>query len=179
MVTKIQDLSDCFVRISQCIQSESAFDQVALKILQELGGHLNTQWGTYWKVDEKLHQLLPLVTWTLQGFSAPELHRDTEHRSLSISEGTAGHVWRSGKPVWTLDILKDMCLPRSLDANKSGLTAGLWFSLKTDHRVFAVIELLGRDLAPPTLDLVRGIESFGVQIGELLQKRHEKGFETL
>lgn len=86
-------------------------------------------------------QLHPAAVWSESGVSADLLERDTHDRKLSLSEGTAGHVWRSRKPVWTTNIALDMCLPRSLDATSAGLHGGVWFALKTDAAVYGVIEL--------------------------------------
>jgi len=68
---------------------------------------------------------------------------------MSFREGTAGHVWRTRKPVRTTDIVHDMCLPRSLDAKEASLQGGVWFALKADDAAYGVKELLGRELLPP------------------------------
>jgi hypothetical protein len=171
MQIEIQDLSTAFAKVSDLFKSNSSLKSIAPLLLQEFGRPLNCQWGTYWIVSTEAHQLKPFATWIAEGFSAPELNRDTENRTLSISEGTAGHVWRSKKPVWTLDLAQDMCLPRSLDAEKSGLTGGLWFALKTDDTVYAVIELLGQYIVPPRKELIIEIENIGIRLGNLLQER--------
>ena len=64
-------------------------------------------------------------------------------RTLSLSEGTAGHVWRSRKPVWSVNLVQDMCFPRSVDAEGAGLHGGVWLAINTDTAVYGVIELLG------------------------------------
>jgi hypothetical protein len=161
------------------VKSDSSLDQIAPQLLEELGHSLNCQWGTYWKVFPELYQLRPFATWTDSNFEAPALSRDTKNRTLSISEGTAGHVWRSRKPVWTLNLIKDMCLPRSLDADSSGLTGGIWFALKTEDTVYAVVELLGRQITPPTEELIVGIESFGIHLGHLLAERAGKDLAVI
>jgi GAF domain-containing protein len=171
MEARMQDLSKLFEKISDLLRTKLNLESVAPQILEELGRALRCEWGTYWQVSEQFLRLEPLLTWVEQGFAAPNLERDTKGRTLSTSEGTAGHVWRSRKPVWTLDLIKDMCLPRSLDANRSGLTGGIWFALKTEDRVFGIIELLGRHVTPPTEELLVDIESFGFRLGHLLQER--------
>ncbi len=173
MRARISDLSKTFENVSQFIKTDSSFDIIALRVLEELGPSLECQWGTYWKVSAELQQLQPFVTWKAQNFTSLHLDRVTLERKLSLSEGTAGHVWRSRKPVWTLDLTKDMCLPRSLVADSSGLTGGVWFALQTEDTVFAVIELLGRHVVPPTKELILGIESFGMTLGHLLEERLE------
>jgi len=173
MATRIKDLSKSFGKVSHLFRSNSSFNQVSQKTLEELGRALHCQWGTYWSVSAELQQLRPFVTWTEQGLNAPDLNRNTKNRTLSLSEGTAGHVWRSKKPVWTLDLIQDMCLPRSLDATKSGLTGGIWFAVRTEDTVYAVIELLGHNVIPPSQELILGIESFGIHLGHLLKSRLE------
>jgi two-component system, NtrC family, sensor kinase len=169
--THFQRLSLVFDKTSCLMNKEPNLEIVAVQILEDLGRAMNCEWGTYWQVSEKSPRLTPLVTWVEQGFTAPDLDRDTKSRTLSLSEGTAGHVWRSRKPVWTLDLMKDMCLPRSLDADSSGLTGGIWFALKTENTVFGVIELLGRHPTPSTHGLLDGIERLGIHLGHLLEER--------
>jgi hypothetical protein len=62
-------------------------------------------------------------------------------------------------------------LPRSLDAENAGLHGGIWFPIKTDKAVYAIVELLGKNLLSPTEELLVGIESFGIDLGHLLEKK--------
>ncbi len=171
MGTRIKNLSKSFSKVSQLLRSHPNFEQATQRILEELGRALHCQWGTYWKASTDMRELSPFATWEESGFNALELNRDTKTRILSLSEGMAGHVLRSKKPVWTLNLNQDMCLPRSLDADKYGLTGGIWFALKTEDSVYAVIELLGHDVTPPAQELILGIESFGIHLGYLLKNR--------
>lgn len=165
------DISKSFVHASALFRSNSSFEHIALQILKELAHSLNCQWGTYWVVSTEVRGLRPFVTWSEQGLDAPDLERDTKNRTLSLSEGTPGQVWKSKMPVWTLDLNRDMCLPRSLGADKSGLTGGIWFALKTDDYVYAVIELLGCKVSPPSERLIVEIENLGLLLGHLLKRR--------
>jgi hypothetical protein len=170
MNPRIRDLTQVFAKISNLVKIKSSLETIAPEILEQLGRSLGCEWGAYWHMPEQSLKLKPLVTWIEKGFSANRLDRDTKGRVLSLSEGTAGQVWKSRKPVWSLDLLRDMCLPRSLDADSSGLTGGIWFALKTEDHVFAVVELLGQNVTPPTRELLVGIESFGIHLGYLLQE---------
>lgn len=171
MQVRITEFSKAFSNASMAIISEANLKKAAEQVLEELCRSFNCQWGTYWQVSPELQQLRPFATWSEENLDFVALDRDTKNRTLSLSEGTAGHVWRSKKPVWTLDLTRDMCLPRSLDANQSGLTGGIWFALKTEDTMYGVIELLGQHLVPPTEELILGIESFGIHLGHLLQER--------
>jgi hypothetical protein len=110
-------------------------------------------------------------TWTTNQFNAKKLKADTEHRSLSLSEGNAGHVWRSRKPIWTDDLIRDMCIPRSLDAESVGLHGGIWFALKTESAVYGVMELLGTNLPVADDEMLATIELLGINIGRSIEQR--------
>ena len=110
------------------------------------------------------------MVWNLEPAKVWNLEQSTRVRTLTLSEGTAGHVWRSRKPVWTTDLAADMCLPRSLKAKEAGLKGGIWIPIKTDSAVHGVIELLGIDIPSPSEELLVSIEQFGVSIGLLMEK---------
>jgi hypothetical protein len=142
--------------------------------LRTLAEAFRCEWATYWRVDPALHALRPVRTWNASDVRAQELVMDTVGRTLSLSEGTAGHVWRSRKPVWTVNLMRDMCLPRSLDAGMAGFRGGLWFAVKTDRIVYGVVELLGRDLPKPSDELVVAVEQYGFRLGALLVEQQAR-----
>jgi hypothetical protein len=141
----------------------------SVHLLERLGQGLRCDWGTVWKVDGIQHHLSPIATWSSPSHDAPALEIDTRGRNLTLSEGNAGHVWRSQKPIWTVDLIKDMCLPRSIDAMDAGLRGGIWFAIKTERATYGIIELLGRDLPPPTAELLAGVEILGIRLGEAVE----------
>ena len=156
------------------LRNSASPSEAAPRLLEKLGIALGCEWGTFWEVDLHAHLLRPIGTWSASGLNAKQLAKDTQNRNLSLSEGNAGHVWRSHKPIWTIDLVKDMCIPRSLDAENAGLHGGIWFALKTNQAVYGVIELLGRDLAPAEDELLVGIEVFGIQLGKILEQNLDK-----
>lgn len=132
-------------------------------------------WGTYWKVDAVRRVLTPSGHWNDGQLHADRLKVNTLSRSLTPSEGTAGHVWRSGKPVWTANLIADMCLPRSLEASEAGLHGGLWFAVKTADSVYGVVELLGTGVPHPTQSDLDALELIGARLGCAIgERRTEK-----
>lgn len=97
------------------IDASDSLEIAAPVLLEALAQAFQCQWGTFWIVDSGLSALRPIATWCSPKIKAENLEKDTKSQSLSLSEGTAGHVWRSRKPVWTVDLHKDMCIPRSID----------------------------------------------------------------
>ncbi len=146
--------------------------EISLESLGALAESLRCDWATYWQVDPAAQVLRAKVTWRRPGVDSAHLARDTQGRSLTMSEGVAGHVWRSRKPIWTNNIVQDMCLPRSLDASEAGLHGGVWFAVQNKRTVYGVIELLGRDLNPGTREHLLVIEQFGFTLGKIKDTEH-------
>ena len=163
------DWDRTFAEAFELLQGADRLDEAMRAILPLLGRATGCLWGTYWSVDPATMRLTPLVSWSDPSVSAPQLDADTRGRALSLSEGNAGHVWRSQKPIWTTDILRDMCIPRSLDAASAGFNGGIWFAIKSERFVFGVVELLGKQVQKPTEDLLLAMERLGIRLGALLE----------
>lgn len=143
--------------------------EVPREALQALAVALGCTWATYWKVEVATMTLRAAVWWSNPEISDRRLRSHTLGRNLSMSEGTAGHVWRSQKPIWTTDLARDMCLPRSLDARHAGLQGGVWFAVKAEGTVFGIVELLGADIPPATDEHLKAAERLGLRLGSLLK----------
>lgn len=166
---ELEQLKLVFERAAALLHPRNEIEKVGSELLALLGEALGCEWGTLWKVDSSAQRLKPIATWSTPNIQTGHLIEHTINRALSLSEGTAGHVWRGRKPIWTLDLVQDMCLPRSLDAETAGLHGGVWFAIKTDSAVYGVVELLGTKIPAATQELLDGIEAFGIRIGYLLE----------
>lgn len=163
---KILNLSNkCF----EILNSSQSFDMVSQEVLEVLCRGFYCDWGTYWKVDSVEYVLKPFQVWSSGQLDASHLLKDTSKRRLTISEGNAGHVWRSRTPIWSTDIARDMCIPRSLDAVEVGLTGGLWFALKTENAVYGVIEILGQKFSDSSPEAILAIENLGMKLGRYFE----------
>ena len=165
-------LQDKLTAMSERMREMGLDFRITHAVLQAIGTVFDCMWATYWAVHPEQMRLFPDVLWNAKGPTANRLEEHTQHRALSLSEGTAGHVWRSRRPVWTANLALDMCLPRSLDASGAGLRGGVWFALKTDAAVYGVIELLGENLPPASEEAVVVVEQFGIALGRLLEQAH-------
>lgn len=158
------DLTD---EASRIIGEATALEKAAPDLITFLCRWFDCQWGTYWHVDSQKLLLTPKFCWNSESLRAEKLRKDTDSKSLTLSEGTAGHVWRTGKPVCTDNIVRDMCLPRSLDATEVGLRGGIWFPIRTTKRTLGVVELLGRHYWACDLRFIGELELLGLVLGEV------------
>ncbi len=165
----------CFYRFEdKCIkiaESYSSFDEAAPEILKFVCKYFTAEWGTYWKVNSVLYTLNAFYVHVEPGHDFSRLVTNTKSRSLSMSEGNAGHVWRSKIPILSNNLVNDMCIPRSLDANKGGVNSGVWFALKSDDTVFGVIELLAKKLPSSNTQTLHLLEALGTKLGYFFRQK--------
>jgi hypothetical protein len=166
MKTKSLQFAELTDKASRIVGKVGGIEKAAPDLVAFLCGWFDCQWGTYWHVDSRKLLLTPAFCWNNESLRAEKLRRDTDSKSLTLSEGTAGHVWRTGKPVCTDNIVRDMCLPRSLDATEVGLRSGIWFPIRTPKMTIGVVELLGRHYWARELRFVGELELLGLALGE-------------
>lgn len=133
--------------------------RISPRFVELLAAALKCGWGVYWEADTRAHALRPAVVWC--GPEAELLKRETLHRTLTEGEGTAGLVWRSGKAFGTNNLICDMCLPRSLEAQSAGYDGGFWFAVREGDTVVGVFEFLGKRLVPVSQELLEELEALG------------------
>jgi hypothetical protein len=68
---------------------------ISTAVLSQIAELFECQWATLWLVHPDRPLLHPDLVWNLEPSKVWHLTENTTLRTLSISEGTAGHVWRS------------------------------------------------------------------------------------
>jgi len=159
--------------LTEAMESSKDIDSAAPALLEVIAKSFHCQWATYWKVDSDRRVLRAIATWTENSAVLTPLLLDTQTRALTLSEGAAGQVWRSGKPICTSDLVRDMCLPRSLDAKSAGLSGGIWFPVRADQVTYGIIELLGKQSWPNDQQFLDQLLIIGEFIGEMLPERRK------
>jgi len=160
--------------LGEILARAGIIDTAAAPILAALARSFTAQWATYWKVDADARILRALATWTDDPTRFERLLHDTETRTLALSEGAAGHAWRSGRPICTSDLINDMCLPRSLQAKEAGCISGIWLPVRAKETTFGVIELLGTDFWPNNQQFLDQLVTLGNFIGRMLPECRSK-----
>jgi GAF domain len=160
----LQHLSESLSQISECTHE---IDTNAA-MLGTLARYFGAKWATFWKVDSHARTLRTSTTWCEEPALFKSLLRDAATRVLALREGAAGHVWHSGNPISTSDLIRDMCLPRSLYANHAGCTSGIWFPIRANATTYGVIELLGKRSWPNNQQFLDLLAALGDLIGKSL-----------
>jgi hypothetical protein len=152
------------------LRSEPHIEAVAQAVLGRLANAARCEWGAYWALDPPTQRLQAVARWSALGPKGERLNQDARVRTLATNEGNAGRVWRTRKPIWTTNLVLDMCLPRSLEASEAGLRGGVWFAVKTDTAIYGVIELLARTLPYKNPEDLAAVERAGYRLGNVIEE---------
>jgi len=160
-------LHEAFGRIldrANSIATSSTSRIITLEHLEAIARALRCEWAVSWEADSAGKFLNAASIWKLSEVKAQEVEQDTYARQLRMSEATAGHVWRSRKPIWMTDVFRVMCSPRCLLAKQAGLEGGVWIPLKTLSAVYGVLEIVAT-----RADAVIAVERLAVSFGYLIE----------
>jgi GAF domain-containing protein len=144
-------------------------EQVARAVLEQLANAVRCEWGAYWTLDPASRRLQSVASWSALGPAAERFEQDARVRTLASSQGSAGQVWRSRRPIWTTHLSSEMGWPRYLGAAEVGLQGGVWFAVKTDTAIYGVVELLARALPYKSTETLAVVERTGFRIGYVLE----------
>jgi PAS domain S-box-containing protein len=141
------------------------------QILEAVAGALNWDAGALWLQDVKAKVLRCNAFWhrpqlPISGFA--EVSRDM---TFAGGIGLPGRVWRSGKPAWVPDVVKDPNFPRAAAAERAGLHAAFGFPIKLREESYGALEFFSREILEPDNSLLEMLEAVGSQIGQFIERR--------
>lgn len=165
---RMMQLDSAADRAIEALRASMPMEEIARAVLDLLAPAASSHRATYWVIDTERQRLRPIAAWNAS--ASPPAGPDVRHRPLSLSLSNAGHVWRSRKPLWSTSLLLDVSLPTAGDGADAGLHGGVWFALKSDTAMYAVIELVGRAFEPKTPENLTELERLGFRLGYALEE---------
>ena len=156
------------------LRRERQTKAVTPAVLELLAQAARCEWAAYWALEPASRRLHTRASWSSLGLEGQRFEQDTRVCSLAVNEGNAGLVSRSGKPIWTTNLVLEVGLPRSLHASETGLRGGVWFAVKTDTAIYGVIELLARVIPYKNADALVALERAGFRLGYVLEEVHRE-----
>jgi hypothetical protein len=165
-----QRFSELSIAAVRCIEVTRVVRQLAeipQAVLKLLGPAAASERAVYWTVDPVVSRPRASANWGAPSTQAPTSDWDIRYRTVSLSQSNVGRVWRSGMPLWSASFVLDTAVPSAFEAGPLG---AVWFAVKTDSTVYAVIELLGRALEPNPPDNLVLIEQLGYRLGYALEE---------
>jgi hypothetical protein len=167
--------SELSIAVVYCIEAMRIVRQLAeipQVVLKLIGQAACSERAIYWTVDPVAARPRVAARWGALSTLTPSSDWAIRHRAASLREDTVEGVWRSGKPLWSASFVLDTALPSAFEASEFG---AVWFAIKTDSAVYAVIELLGRALEATPPDNLVFVEQLGYRLGYALEELRPGG----
>lgn len=120
--------------------------------------------GTLW-VPDHWEKLLCADIWVTPELAGSEFENVTRSTTFAEGEGLPGHVYRTRRPRWLLDILADDSFPRLTRARSIGLTSGFAVPLVRENQVLAILEFFSALERVEDRELLEFISVQGMRLG--------------
>ena len=158
--------------IASILANPPARHEVALAILEAIGGILEFDFGAIWLIDDASPELYCREVWHTA--TAKFEHFENQSRRMTFPKGAGlpGRVWAAREPVWILDIVNDQNFPRARFALADDLASGLAFPILIGGEVLGVIEFFSRATLSPDERLLETLNTIGNQIGQYIERRN-------
>jgi len=125
----------------------------------------------YFTQNEPTVAMVPSKIWHL---SRPKKYsafkKITETNSVALGEGLPGRVLSSKKPVWIIDVTKDLNFPRAKLAKNLGVQAGFAFPVMVRKQVAAVLEFFSENAEKPNHQVLELMVQIGTQLGRIIER---------
>lgn len=147
------------------------FDKISTKILKIIGKGFDWAFGEFWKVDKENKVLKCSQLWQSRFLHTDKFREATKNITFQKGVGIPGRVWKSAKPVWVEDVLKDLNFPRNSFAAEEGIHAAFAFPIIVENEVAGVLGFFNNRIQCPDKELLKVIESISNQIGQFIEHR--------
>jgi hypothetical protein len=159
----------CSIEIMCAAKQLLEVPQVVVKFL---GQAACSRRALYWTVDPVAARPRVAASGGALSTLTPSSDWDICYRTASLREGTVERVWRSGKPLWPASFVLDTAVPSAFEAGELG---AVWFAIKTDSAVYAVIEFVGLALESNPPENLGFLEQLGYRLGYALEELSHGG----
>jgi signal transduction histidine kinase/CheY-like chemotaxis protein len=143
----------------------------ALNILRIACETLDWEVGVLWRVDAT-GKVLRCTEICHHGSKAtPEFDELSRVTVFKKGLGLPGLVWKTGKPLWVDNVVKDPVFPRAPIALREGLRGAFGFPIWVGNDIWGVLEFLSSEIREPDDELMHLAAGIGGQIGQFTQRR--------
>ena len=152
--------------VTRVLSESRTLEEAGPKILQAICESLEWEMGAFWRLDRQSQALRCLDLWQAPALQAEEFVLATWHHTFGLGDGLPGRVWKSGKPTWISDVLRESNFPRAEAAAKVGFHGAFGFPIKVGTTVEGIIELYRREIEQPDEELLKMVTDIGLKIGQ-------------
>jgi PAS domain S-box-containing protein len=153
---------------ARALAESATLGEATPKMLRVVCEALGWERGSLWRVDRAAAVLRCMGTWPGTG---DQFDVETRRITFSAGVGLPGRVWKSGKPAWIPDVVKDANFPRAPIASAVGLHAAFGFPVVHAGALLGVMEFFSGEIRPPDEELLGTLSTIGTQIGQFVDRK--------
>ena len=141
-------------------------------ILEIVGQRLDWDIGSFWRLEQGIHQLRCVTLWHGSGTAFPNFEEMTRKITFAPGSGLPGRVWSARKGAWIAELSQDSNFPRWAAAATDGLRSGFAIPILVRGECLGVLEFFSRVPRSPDQGLLEMMTNLGSQIGQFID-RHQ------
>lgn len=157
--------------------------EAAPQLLQAICETAGWDVGELWMHDQNADLLENRERWHQADFDIGDFHEHSQKIRLQRGEGLPGRIWETARSEWVADFDQPSISSRGPLAKQAGLRCQYGFPILLGDAVIGAAAFFGRQAHAPDDDLLKMLESLGIQIGKFIEQKQAEArlrlFRTL
>ena len=141
------------------------------RILRALCESLGWAHGALWQIAGDAGVLGCVETWHVPGLDLQSFDSISREMRFAPGVGLPGRVWKTRRPAWIPDVVKDSNFPRAKIADADGLHGALGFPIVLGDHILGVMEFFSQEIQQPDDELLALLGTVGSQIGQFMERK--------
>ena len=150
--------------VAEALAHSETIEEAAPWVLRAVAESVQWQVGAMWIVDKLAAELRCLAFWSAAEVDAHQFEIETRAGRHARGAGP-GRTWESGRPLWTVDVMKEPWFSRAAGAASAGLHAAFSFPMILDGEVIGVVEFFTTSILESNDAILRMFSALGRQLG--------------
>jgi len=157
--------------VASALADSPALSDATPRILRAICQSLGWAHGALWEVAGDADALTCVETWHEPNLTLAKFDAASREMRFTPGVGLPGRVWKSGRPAWIPDVVKDGNFPRAKIADAEGLHGALGFPIVMGSHVLGVMEFFSQELQEPDDELLTLLATVGSQVGQFIERK--------
>lgn len=157
--------------VTKVLAETNSLEEAAPQILKAFCQSTGWQVGALWSFDSGGDRLRCVEVWRTGVESSEDFVASCRALRFECGIDVPGKVWKSRKPTWIPDILKEEDISRAPFAFAAGLHAAFAFPIIWRKQLFGVVEFFSRTIQEPDGELLSMAAALGSQIGQFVERK--------
>ena len=160
---------------ASALAESASLSDATPRILRAICESLGWAHGSLWQVAGDAGVLACVETWHAPGLDLQSFDAVSREMRFAPGVGLPGRVYKSRRPAWIPDVVRDSNFPRSKIADADGLHGALGFPIVLGAHVLGVMEFFSQEIQEPDDELLALLGTVGSQIGQFMERKQAEG----